>query len=310
MVSLFFNFLFWRLVCRRQLLIIFLIIIIILFFCLILSIIFNIYELLFWRKRVKKILNNQEKALEKILPLIDLGKVSLFSINSLKNSLTILRLIIDKLKDPEFIKDNKKVKEYLTKADAILLKTSRNSDVLRWQLCQEEDKRLFNLKEETLLLLKVYQDLARKHKIQIKFIIDREYRLHADCCHLLRAINILLLNSIEAQIANNGRKKTITISLEKTTYLLKIHIEDNAGGIDRELFSDLFEANCFNKDQNKGLGLGLYFANEIMKKYFLKKIKIENYKNKGTRASLIIKNSFVVAEPKLKNQEVFILGKN
>jgi len=69
-----------------------------------------------------------------------------------------------------------------------------------------------------------------------------------------------------------------------------------------QLFNNLFTANCFKKYSDKGLGLGLYFANEIMKKYFQKKIQIKNYKNKGIVVALVIKNTFILAESQLKNK--------
>lgn len=302
MASLLFNFFSWYWGCRPQLLLFFLRIIIFLIFLLFLCVFFNIFESLCWQKKIKKLFERQEKILKKMLPLIDLGKITLFSINTLKNPLTILRIILDKFKDPDLIKDDKKFKKYLFEADSVLLKIVQNSDLLKGQLCQEEDKRLFNLREEIQSLLIIYEEFSIKHKIKIKLFTDKEYRIYADCCHLMRALNILLLNAIEALSISNNKRKLLTITFEKSAYFLKIKIEDNAGGIRPQLFNNLFTANCFKKYSDKGLGLGLYFANEIMKKYFQKKIQIKNYKNRGIVVALVIKNTFILAESQLKNK--------
>ena len=120
MASLLFNFFSWYWGCRPQLLLFFLRIIIFLIFLLFLCVFFNIFESLCWQKKIKKLFERQEKILKKMLPLIDLGKITLFSINTLKNPLTILRIILDKFKDPDLIKDDKKFKKYFnTKAKMI-----------------------------------------------------------------------------------------------------------------------------------------------------------------------------------------------
>lgn len=310
MVSLLFNFFSWYWGCRPELFLFFLKIIIFLFFLLFLCVFFNIFESLCWQKKIKNLFEKEEKVLKKMLPLIDLGKITLFSISTLKNSLTILRIILDKFKDPDLIKNDKKFKKYLFAADSALLKIIQNSDLLKGQLCQEEDKRLFNLREEIQSLLIIYEEFSIKHKIKIELSADKEYRIYADCCHLMRALNILLLNAIEALSTSNNKRKLLTITFKKSSYFLKIKIEDNAGGIKPQLFNNLFTVNCFKKYSDNGLGLDLYFANEIMKKYFQKKIQIKSHNNRGTKMILVIKNSFVLAESKLKKKEIFIVGKS
>jgi C4-dicarboxylate-specific signal transduction histidine kinase len=47
--------------------------------------------------------------------------------------------------------------------------------------------------------------------------------------------------------------------------ILKIEIEDNGGGIDREIQNTLFEAFTTTKEEYGGLGLGLYISQEIIK---------------------------------------------
>ena len=55
-----------------------------------------------------------------------------------------------------------------------------------------------------------------------------------------------------------------------------ISIEDNAGGIDKNIINKIFDIYFTTKHQSQGTGLGLYISYEIIQKYFNGKLYVEN----------------------------------
>ena len=61
-----------------------------------------------------------------------------------------------------------------------------------------------------------------------------------------------------------------------------ISIEDNAGGIDKNIINKIFDIYFTTKHQSQGTGLGLYISDEIIQKYFNGKLYVEN-NNSGAK---------------------------
>jgi len=187
----------------------------------------------------------------------------------------------------------------LIKADLLLLKIKKREELLNRQLFPKKDKRLFQLIEEINALLIFYQEIFKQNNIGLEFKSLREYRIFANQDQLLRIINTLLLNTIESLILSKQKHKLLKIYFKRTPYLLKIYIEDNAGLINNESVSGILKVNCFDSEEINKFKLALYFANQMMKKYFNKKIEIQCKKFKKTVICIKIKNFFILAEPKI-----------
>lgn len=300
MLSLIFRIICWQQGCRPSLVLFFIELTIFLFFSLILLFIFYVCEFYCWRKKLNIIVDNQKEYYKKTLPLVDSAKISMFSINSIKTPLTSLRLILDNLKDPSVLKDKTAFSEYLIMADSLLLQVKKREELLNKQLFEQEEVKLFDLVEEIQSLLTVYREMIVIKNIDFQLLSDKEYRIFADQDHLLRVINIILINSIESLILSNKDDKRLKIYFKRSPYLLKIYLEDNLGIIDSQATNSYIRLNT---DQNKGcqyFNLSLYCANQIMKKYYQKGINIKVLKNIKTIYCLKIKTSYILAEPKIK----------
>ncbi|MFA6814037.1 MAG: hypothetical protein WCR60_00635 [Patescibacteria group bacterium] len=305
MLFLIFKIFCWQQGCRPSLALLFIEFSLILISLLIIILIFYIIDYLFWTNKLKALIKFQENYCQKTAVLLDTAKIALFSINSQKNLLTSLRLILDSFKDPVFLKDKQLFKQYLSKADRLLLTIKKREDLLNKQLVQKNDKRLFALTEEICSLLSFYQDTLKLNNIKLEFTSSREYRIFAYQDQLLRIINTILLSSIESLISINKKAKYLKIYFTRTPYLLKIFIEDNVGLTNAKSIKGLIEINSFNNEEMKQFKLKFYLANQMMKEYFHKKIEITNKTNKQTIVCLKIKNSFILAEPKLDKKIVF-----
>ena len=47
----------------------------------------------------------------------------------------------------------------------------------------------------------------------------------------------------------------------------RMEVEDNAGGIPKEIIDDIFKANITSKEEGKGTGIGLYMSTQIATKH-------------------------------------------
>ena len=70
---------------------------------------------------------------------------------------------------------------------------------------------------------------------------------------------------LEKKISFTNRK--IDIVIDENEYIKKFEIIDNAGGIDRNLIQNIFNANVTTRVKNNGTGIGLYLSSQIAQKY-------------------------------------------
>jgi membrane protein implicated in regulation of membrane protease activity len=94
MLLLIFKLFSWRIINHALLILILIQLILILLLCLMLLIIFAFYRYLNLTKQINSLIKYQEIYCEKTVALIEVAKLSLFSINYLKNPITSLRLYL------------------------------------------------------------------------------------------------------------------------------------------------------------------------------------------------------------------------
>lgn len=122
-------------------------------------------------------------------------------------------------------------------------------------------------------------DLIREMKssVQIKLIPSM----------LIQVYSIVVQNTLDAFEKNNIKKKIFNVkSYDKDGYI-NIECLDNAGGINEDNFSKIFEPYFSTKREQNGLGLGLYIAKLLMIKIFNGSINVEN-KNDGVKVTIKI----------------------
>jgi len=98
--------------------------------------------------------------------------------------------------------------------------------------------------------------------------------------NLLEQVVINLLSNArdafdEVEIEN----KYINITLDSLESIPTIYIEDNAGGIPKEIAEKIFNPYFTTKEQGKGTGIGLYMSLDIMMKSFNGDLKYSAVKN-------------------------------
>ena len=101
----------------------------------------------------------------------------------------------------------------------------------------------------------------------------------------------LLKNASDAIIENNPKEKLIKINTKKVNEILKITIEDTAGGIPKDIIERVFEPYFSTKDLN-GTGLGLYMSKLIIEEQLNGEISVKNTQN-GALFTIILPKELV-----------------
>jgi len=129
--------------------------------------------------------------------------------------------------------------------------------------------------ESVFLLVK---DEFIKNRIKLLSDIQTEFKITGIENEFKHVILNMINNSKDAFNENNIENRIINIStFEKDEYNI-IQIEDNAGGVPKNIINDIFKANVTSKPQEKGTGIGLYMTKQIVEKIGAQ-ISVKNIEN-------------------------------
>ena len=124
------------------------------------------------------------------------------------------------------------------------------------------------------------KDLFKKNGIKSEFNLpDEDIYIEADYNRLKQVFINLLKNAIEAKDTNKKENK-IKISLESDNNFMKIIIEDNGVGMDKDTINSVSE--MFFTTKKKGSGLGVSLSKEIIEQH-KGTIVYNSVKGEGTR---------------------------
>jgi signal transduction histidine kinase len=113
----------------------------------------------------------------------------------------------------------------------------------------------------------VMSSLFKINNIQTNFLCDTSLKEFTTSKEFYQVILSILKNSQEAFCENSVEQPFIDISVVQETEQLKISIEDNAGGIPKELIDKIFDPYFSTKKNKNGHGLGLYMSKNIIEKH-------------------------------------------
>lgn len=238
----------------------------------------------------KKLLAEHQKTKEKIYDFIQERSKTLQEkkeeikflaqiVHSIGNSLTILRLNLELLKD----KINKK--EY----DIFLQEITLIDSTLRKLIEISEISSSSNFSAKSFDLSKALKNLISKKNTD-SYVLETNIEDNVFMLGIQKEIKLMLENLIENALKYTEKHKKISIFLEKRVNNVIIKIADEGCGIPEKDISKIFQefVRASNqKDNKKGSGLGLSLVKRIIKKHhgFIEaKSKLE----KGTTFIIIL----------------------
>ena len=111
--------------------------------------------------------------------------------------------------------------------------------------------------------------------IQIFFTLE-SCLLHTYKNELSQVILNILSNAKDALLPLTEEDKYIFITSKRVDDQLIISIKDNAGGINEEIISKVFEPYFTTKHKSQGTGIGLFMTQEIIVKHLEGEIQVKN----------------------------------
>ena len=202
---------------------------------------------------------------------------SLFKVtHEIKNPIAVCKGYLDMID----VNDKKKVRKYIPIIkDEITRTLILMDDFLDYTKIkiEKEEMDLVMLLEDLEDYLK---DLFKKNGIKAEFNIpDEDIYIEADYNRLKQVFINLLKNAIEAKDSSKKENK-IKISLESDNNFMKIIIEDNGVGMDKDTLNSVSE--MFFTTKKKGSGLGVSLSKEIIEQH-KGTIVYNSVKGEGTR---------------------------
>ncbi len=178
--------------------------------------------------------------------------------HEIKNPLTPMKLSVQYLerawkdKSPDWSNRlSKFTQTMIEQIDTLSAIASEFSDFAKMPITRKENTNLGELILNTISLFKNYENI----QITLNKQSFGEFIVYADKEQLLRALNNLLKNSIQA-IGNKAEGKII-IDIKGRNQYCEIRISDNGGGIPAELKEKIFSPNFTTKSGGMGLGLAI-----------------------------------------------------
>ena len=214
---------------------------------------------------------------------------SLFKVtHEIKNPIAVCKGYLDMID----INDKKKVRKYIPIIkDEITRTLVLMDDFLDYTKIkiEKEDMDLVMLLED---LEDYLEDLFKKNGIKAEFNIpDEDIYIEADYNRLKQVFINLLKNAIEAKDSSKKENK-IKISLESDNEFMKIIIEDNGIGMDKDTLNNVSE--MFFTTKKKGSGLGVSLSKEIIEQH-KGTIVYNSVKGEGTRVIVTLPKEISVA---------------
>jgi len=129
----------------------------------------------------------------------------------------------------------------------------------------------------------------KEKKIHIDVTCDKEEKGCFTSTALYQVLLSLLRNAHEAFLDIDVVAPKISIYTQREEGLLKVCVQDNAGGIPDENLSKIFDPYFSTKDNKNGHGLGLYMSKSIIEQNCNGKIEVEN-KDGGSLFTITLPN--------------------
>jgi len=171
------------------------------------------------------------------------------------------------------------VETQLEKLTKVTSHMSQTIDDFRYMLHENKEKTTFVVGKTIEDVLALMQSNLKDVEVIYRKSADDEILGYQN--ELVQVLIILISNSIDVLKEKNIESKKIWIEVFNNTDILSISLADNAGGIDTDVTSKVFDPYFTTKKQTGGTGLGLYIAKIMVEQNMLGKLTVANVKTNG-----------------------------
>lgn len=245
---------------------------------------------------LKKIIKKKTKKLNETLnklKKIDEIKNTIFAIIShdirtpIATSLTLLDFIENG--DIEILQNKEIVNSIKTSFKNVLQLLENLIIWAKDQIAEKNEKEEVNITSIIEEIISLYNKDIKEKNIKIIEKFDPNTIIKTN----KNVLNIVLRNVIYNSIKYSNKDGEIKINLRKFGKYTTICIKDKGIGVDQEKLKSIFKKSSkssIGTFEEKGMGIGLFIINEILKKNN-GKIKIKSKESKGTRVIILLESN-------------------
>ena len=166
--------------------------------------------------------------------------------------------------------DKKTLEEFIEKNMQTIQFMSNTIDDFRNFFRRDKEKVEFDIKEVIEKTLNLQKAQLQNHNIKVETEIEN-IKIYGYKNEFMQAILNIISNAKDAiderrEKTGNNFEGLIKIKVYKKGNEAIIEIEDNGGGIPKEILSRVFEPYFTTKEEGKGTGMGLYMVKEIIER--------------------------------------------
>jgi len=170
---------------------------------------------------------------------------------------------------------DKKSKE----AEVVIDYMSHTIDDFRNFFLPKKDKEEFYIIDAIKSVMTIIFSALEFNNIKVVVTVDENLKLNTYINEYEQVLLNIISNAKDILIQNNIENPLIKIFAEKQENNIILYIEDNAGGVEVNPKSKIFEPYFTTKGDSDGTGIGLYMSKIIIDKNMKGKLRVRNTKD-------------------------------
>ncbi len=158
---------------------------------------------------------------------------------------------------------------------------SKTIDIFRDFIKEEKALKDVNIQEKLDECINIVSATISSHHIKLinEIDYDNPITLKMISGELSQVVINLINNSKDAIVQNKINNGWIKITQKTEKNYLIIIVEDNGGGISKDIMTKIFDPYFTTKHQYQGTGLGLYMSKTMIEKHLNGKLEVKNGKD-------------------------------
>jgi signal transduction histidine kinase len=180
------------------------------------------------------------------------------------------------------------IKRVVEKGNRLTQSMSQTIDDFRNFFKPNKDFEVFSYAQAYKSTMAMIGSSILNNMIEISENIDKSVCVNGFSSEFSQVLLNILNNAKDALVGNQEQERHIYITIYKEDEYAYFTIEDNAGGIQDEIITKVFDPYFTTKDEGKGTGIGLYMSKTIIESNMHGTLKVENT-NLGARFTIKMK---------------------
>jgi nitrogen-specific signal transduction histidine kinase/HAMP domain-containing protein len=136
----------------------------------------------------------------------------------------------------------------------------------------------FSVSESIEKVLKLLKSSIQNYNIDVETFFSKNLIISGYSNEFLQVIINILNNSKDALLLQEKEQRFIRIKTYMQNEKCFINISDNAGGVNENILSKVFEPYFTTKHKSQGTGIGLYMSHQIIVEHMKGNVSMQNIK--------------------------------